>query len=126
MREKQTRLDIPDDILNLLNVSDRDREVYKLWANGMTYEAIGKRYLVTRERIRQRVVKVQSRYNDYIMLIEEPTRIKYFGLSIRAYNALSRAGYKTADEVRKLSKEDLLMIRNIGEKVANEIINTFA
>ena len=43
-------------------------------------------------------------------------------LSVRSYNVLYRAGYKTLSDVCKLSFNELLKLRNIGRKSAMEIL----
>lgn len=53
--------------------------------------------------------------NNYI-----PLRLS--GLSPRAYVALENAGYMYTSEVRGISKKELLQIKGIGNKVAEEII----
>lgn len=42
------------------------------------------------------------------------------GLSFRAFNTLKRAGVKTLSDIQ--SRKQLLAIRNLGEKSADEII----
>ena len=43
-------------------------------------------------------------------------------LPIRAHNALWRRGYKTVGAVMTLTRRDLLLINNIGEGSADEIL----
>ncbi len=45
-------------------------------------------------------------------------------LSVRAVNALRKSGYRTLAACINLSVEDLLNIRDIGNKTANEILDT--
>lgn len=49
------------------------------------------------------------------------TDIDYLNLPVRTNNALRRYGYNTIDAVRRMSKDELLCIRNIGPKARNEI-----
>lgn len=42
-------------------------------------------------------------------------------LSVRAYNCLKRAGYNTIEQVAELTEQELLSIRNMGKKAANEV-----
>ena len=44
-------------------------------------------------------------------------------LSVRAYNCLKRAGIETIEELRRLTDDDLLKVRNLGRKGAEEIRN---
>ena len=43
-------------------------------------------------------------------------------LSVRAYNGLKRAKINTVADLLDCSKEDLLKIRNFGQKSAEEVI----
>ncbi len=43
-------------------------------------------------------------------------------LSVRAFNRLSYAGYKTTRDLIGLTENDLLKIRNLGERTADEIM----
>lgn len=45
-------------------------------------------------------------------------------LSVRAVNALRKAGYKSLSECVNLKLDELLNIKNIGKKTANEIFNS--
>ena len=42
-------------------------------------------------------------------------------LSVRAKNCLQREGYFTVEDIKDLTEEKLLSIRNLGEKTLNEI-----
>ena len=42
-------------------------------------------------------------------------------LSVRAYNALKRANIHNLSELLKYSKEDLLELKNFGQKSADEV-----
>ena len=51
-------------------------------------------------------------------------RLDELNLTVRAYNVLGRAGYKTVEDVleRVRCKHDLAKIRGAGTKVVNEIL----
>ena len=49
------------------------------------------------------------------------TPIEDLDLSVRAYNCLKRAGFSCAEELLPLTEEDLLRIRNLGRRGAEEI-----
>lgn len=46
-------------------------------------------------------------------------------LSVRASNALHRRGMRTAEDISKLTRSDLLRFRNLGESTADEICKYF-
>lgn len=70
----------------------------------------------------------QKLANEVIALTEnmryaqsEDTLIDELELSVRSYNCLWRAGINTLGELRRLSDDDLMHIRNLGRKSYNEI-----
>lgn len=50
------------------------------------------------------------------------TGIEYMDLTCRSYNALRRAGYFFVEDLEGKTSEDLMKIRNLGEKSIFEII----
>lgn len=52
--------------------------------------------------------------------------IEELDLSVRSYNCLKRAGINTIGELRKMSREDLMKVRNIGRRCQDEIIQKLA
>ena len=52
-----------------------------------------------------------------------PVPIERMQLSVRSYNALKRANIQTVQDLAKLTIEDIKMIRNLGSKSIDEIIN---
>ncbi len=53
---------------------------------------------------------------------KEPPTIEDMGLSVRSVNCLMRGNINTLEDLEELSYEELLKIRNLGEKSALEII----
>lgn len=51
------------------------------------------------------------------------TPVAHLDLSVRSTNCLCRAGVVTLGDLVKLRQEDLLLIRNLGRRSANEIIS---
>lgn len=49
------------------------------------------------------------------------TKISKLGLSVRAYNYLSRAGINTIEDFISKSDEELMKVRNLGKKLFDEI-----
>lgn len=48
-------------------------------------------------------------------------KIEDLNLSVRARNALLRAGVRTTEQLMSMDSEDLLRIRNLGQKTLKEI-----
>ena len=63
-----------------------------------------------------------SLIDDYIALPAE-VPVDNMGLSVRSTNSLKRAGFYTADEFISKSDDELLKIRNLGQKGVDEIRN---
>ena len=49
--------------------------------------------------------------------------IEEMNLSIRPYNVLKRAGYKTVEDLKGVRVRDLMVLRNMGKASLNEILN---
>lgn len=54
--------------------------------------------------------------------ILEDTRIEELGLTVRSYNCLKKAEVNTIGDLKKLSRDDLKKVKNLGNKSAKEII----
>ena len=53
----------------------------------------------------------------------ESVQLFSLDLSVRSYNCLKRAGFKTLEELSQISTEELVNIKNLGKKSVDEIIN---
>ena len=53
--------------------------------------------------------------------LRDNVSIEELELSVRAFNCLKRAGINTVGDLRKLSDEDFMKIRNLGRKSADEV-----
>lgn len=67
---------------------------------------------------KRKINKDTNTYNNESISIP----LDELNLSVRAYNCLKRANYKTLSEIIDLTLDDLLMIRNMGRKTAKEIV----
>ena len=56
-----------------------------------------------------------------IEMKEENWAIENFGFSVRTYNCLKRAGFKTLPEIARLTKSQAMKIRNLGRKSLDEL-----
>ncbi|MCR4741101.1 MAG: AAA family ATPase [Lachnospiraceae bacterium] len=54
------------------------------------------------------------------------TPVEELELSVRAYNCLRRAGIESVEELRKMTEEDLLKVRNLGRKCTTEVLEKLA
>ena len=51
-----------------------------------------------------------------------PMTIEELGLSVRAYNCLTRAGIKTVEDLTQMAEKDFVRVRNLGQKSKVEVI----
>ena len=136
----------------LHSLTERERRVLDFrYKGGLTFEEIGKRECVTRERIRQICVKLLRKLRhphrlDYlkygvsgvIRRKSESAREKALAslpkhdkpeditleelvLSVRSYNCLTRAGMNTLRDVSEMTFDELCHVRNLGKKSIDEI-----
>ncbi len=61
--------------------------------------------------------KVEKRHNNLWMEFD----FTYMNFSIRAYNALRRAGYNTLGELLALTPKKMMSIKNLGKSSYNDI-----
>ena len=63
---------------------------------------------------------------DHLMqngvILRSGTPIEDFDWSLRAYNALKRAGINTIEELRKMEDAEIEQLRGVGTKIAYEIM----
>lgn len=135
----------------LHTLTERERRVLDFrYKDGLTFEAIGKRECVTRERIRQihakslRKLRHPGRLNylkygvsGVIARKTENAReaalaslpkqdkpedipLEELGLSVRSYNCLKRAGVDTLADIAALTQNELSQVRNLGKKSVDE------
>ena len=124
------RVCISEEELEEIKVSPREKFVCMERIKGRTLEDIGKDIGVTKERVRQIYAKVCRAWERYKCSLNPETdgdgygdEVDRLGLSVRARNALVRAGVYTVDGVRALNLSDLMGMRNVGLKTALEILN---
>jgi len=61
--------------------------------------------------------KVTKKYDS----VTDDTPLEELELSLRAYNSLMRAGVTTVGELRSMSDEELMKVRNLGRKAMEEV-----
>ena len=133
--------------------TEREKDVMDMrWNQHITYDSIAEHIGKTRERARQItrqiVRKLSVREHYYIMVspdkysevleratkyelmlgefsekeLERPT-IYELELSVRTHNCLTRRGYHYIDELIGVSVNDLVNIRNMGNKSLGELLS---
>ena len=136
----------------LHSLTERERRVLDFrYKDGLTFEEIGKRECVTRERIRQihaksfRKLRHPERLNYLkygvsgviarqtenareaaLASLPKPDKLEditleELELSVRSYNCLKRAGKCTLRNVSEMTFDELCHVRNLGKKSVDEI-----
>lgn len=101
---------------------------------GMSYEDIGSRYGLKKERVRQVVTsysninkaerlasKIRRKNNDEYKFKGSETPISELDFPIRIRNCLTRAGIHTVGDLLGKTEDELFRIRNMGKKSFKEI-----
>lgn len=108
--------------------SIKDRLTLEVWTNGSVspQEAIGQSSIVLTNLFSP--LKTINFKPDEEKLLPEGTRINQISieeleLSVRAYNCLKRAQIHSVADLLDYSQEDLLEIKNFGQKSAEEVID---
>ena len=65
-------------------------------------------------------ILVNKEENKQVKVLEMP--IEDMDLSVRSYNCLKRANINTIEDLTKKSKDDMLKVRNLGQKSLEEVI----
>jgi DNA-directed RNA polymerase sigma subunit (sigma70/sigma32) len=60
------------------HLGERDRQVLRLWCEGFTLQAVGDKFSISKERVRQVVNKSITRMRSKVMELESVARL--FGL----------------------------------------------
>lgn len=106
---------------------EKDRLIMEIWTNGS---------LTPQEALSQAAAILVDLFNPLKDITLEPTRdedheeedptnqipIEELQLSVRAYNCLKRAQINSVSDLLDYSQEDLLEIKNFGQKSAEEVI----
>lgn len=107
---------------------DKDRLILDIWTNGSIspQEALSQAAKILVELFTPlQDITLESLKDDYTP-DEDPTSqipIEELQLSVRAYNCLKRAQINSVADLLDYSQEDLLEIKNFGQKSAEEVID---
>lgn len=99
---------------------DLDEAIFKNWAKHLNLNFHDKKS----EVLEGAVLDLRHVNKENILETEvlNQTPLEALPLSVRAKNALDDIGVKTLGECRKLTFNELCLLRNVGKKSANEII----
>ena len=80
--------------------------------------------MINEEKFRE---QIENAYQIHIMAVRRyylrynNLDLSYLPLTVRAFNCLKRAGYNNINDIKDLGSEELINIRNIGNRCYNEI-----
>jgi DNA-directed RNA polymerase subunit alpha len=106
---------------------EKDRLIMEIWTNGSLTpeEAIGEAANILMDLFSPlKDISLESLRDDFLP-DEDPTSqipIEELQLSVRAYNCLKRAQINSVADLLDYTQEDLLEIKNFGQKSAEEVI----
>lgn len=106
----------------------RDRLTLEIWTNGSIKpeEALSQAAAIAVELFNPLKDLTLEAIQDEYQEDEDPTSqipIEELQLSVRAYNCLKRAQINSVADLLDYSQEDLLEIKNFGQKSAEEVID---
>ena len=112
--------------------SDYDKLTLEVWTNGSInpQEGISLAAKVLVEHLNLFIDLTEHVSNVEIMVEKEEDQkekvlemtIEELDLSVRSYNCLKRAGINTVEELANKSEDDMMMVRNLGKKSLEEVI----
>lgn len=112
---------------------NRNRRYYMVCGNGYWYQAQKMRDQVLHDLYVEHAQKELSRLNrelEYkrcvlkgIPVPKHDMLLEDLGLSVRAYNCLWRAGYRTLGQIAEHTEEEITKVRNLGCKAFDEVKN---
>lgn len=111
---------------------DYDKLVLEVNTNGTTSakEVVSLSAKILEDHVKQFVNLVDSMGNIDILVSQEDDRhskvleipVEELDLSVRSYNCLKRAGIHTVEDLTQKTQEDMLKVRNLGQKSLDEVI----
>lgn len=106
---------------------DYDKLIFELWTNGSInpVEALNESAMILRDYFNCFIDIKEEEIVEEVCEKQEPSvndiTIEEMGLSIRSLNCLKRAGIKKLGDLTEMSEEDLMRLKNFGQKSLDEI-----
>lgn len=106
---------------------EKDRLLMEIWTDGSLspQEALSQSANILVDLFSQvKDISLEHRASDYSNNIDPTSQIpiEELQLSVRAYNCLKRAQINTVADLLEYTQEDLLEIKNFGQKSAEEVV----
>jgi DNA-directed RNA polymerase subunit alpha len=106
---------------------EKDRLLMEIWTDGSLspQEALSQSAHILVDLFSQvKDISLEHRASDYSNNIDPTSQIaiEELQLSVRAYNCLKRAQINTVADLLEYTQEDLLEIKNFGQKSAEEVV----
>lgn len=111
---------------------DYDKLVLEVSTNGTTSskEVVSLSAKILEDHVKQLVNLVDTMGNMDILVSQEDDKqnkvleipVEELDLSVRSYNCLKRAGIHTVQDLTQKTQEDMLKVRNLGQKSLDEVV----
>lgn len=111
---------------------DYDKLILEVTTNGTTSakEVVSLSAKILEDHVKQLVSLVDTMGNLDILVSQEDDKqnkvleipVEELDLSVRSYNCLKRAGIHTVQDLTQKTQEDMLKVRNLGQKSLDEVI----
>lgn len=117
-------------------ITDYDRLTLEIWTNGTIKPddavSLGAKILSEHlnlfvnlsENVKDTEIKMDKGEEEKDKVLE--LTIEDLDLSVRSYNCLKRAGINTVEELVQRTEEDMMKVRNLGQKSLEEVVGKLA
>ena len=113
-------------------ITDYDRLILEVWTDGTIspVESVSLASKIMSEHLKLFIDLSEGVRNAEIMVEKEETKkekilektIEELDLSVRSFNCLKRAGINTVEDLINKTEDDMMRVRNLGQKSLEEVI----
>ena len=113
-------------------ITDYDKLMLEVWTNGIisAKEAVSLAAKIVTEHLYLFIDLSEEAYDSEIMVVKDTDgkekvlemTIEELDLSVRSFNCLKRANIHTVESLTNKSEEDMMKVRNLGQKSLEEVI----
>ena len=117
-------------------ITDYDKLMIEVWTNGIisAKEAISLAAKIITEHLYLFIDLSEEAYENDIMVVKDTDgkekvlemAIEELDLSVRSFNCLKRANIHTVESLTNKTEEDMMKVRNLGQKSLEEVIAKLA
>ena len=113
-------------LANIIKNDDYKQNEFVAFIKASEFEYYGFEGYASRQEQEIRTMKIENKFMSlYIDIIskinEDETSIDEFEFSVRTVNCLKRAGIETVQQIKDMTQEQVMRIRNLGRKSYDEL-----